>query len=315
MSFRIDPTRSTAVEVRRVIAEQLCAAARELGSFDGPDAESIHAARKHIKKARSALRLARADLGKGLVHRLQDNLREIADDLADARDADSLVEVADHLASTTDDPDESAAIVALRALLVSQAESARGALTSDRHSTADAARTLRHTAQWLARVPPHAEGWDALEKGLVRQYERGRKAFESLSEHPDPDQLHDWRKRTKDLWYHARLLNDLWPDLQKVFASSAHHLADLLGTDHDLGLLAIALDDGEFDDDLGTEHRRLVREVVERERSRLQAGARREGSRLYVDDADTWSERHRGWWTSVLEAAATSPAAGRRETA
>lgn len=313
MRYRIDPTRSTAAEVRRAIGEQLCAAARKLRTPDGPDARAIHAARKHIKKARSGLRLARADLGKGLVHRLQGELREIADDLAGMRDADSQVEVADHLAASTDDPDEGDAIMSLRRVLVARADSAHEALTDDHRSAAEAARTLRLTSLWLARVPPRVEGWDALEKGLVRQYEGGRKAFERLGKDPDLDQLHDWRKRAKDLWYHARLLSDLWPDLENAVASSAHHLANLLGTDHDLGLLVTALAAGDFDDDLGDDGRDLVSDAIERERARLQAAARREGARLFVDDVETWTQRHRAWWVIALEAATQEPGVDERD--
>ncbi len=308
MSYRLDPTRSTAVEVRRAIGEQLCAAAKKLQVPGGPDAEAIHGARKHIKKARSGLRLARADLGKGLVHRLQDDLRAIASELAGARDADSRVEVADHLATSAVGPDEGAAITTLRTVLVARAELARDGFTDDHRTTADAARRLRHTSLWLARVPPRAEGWEALEAGLVRQYERGRGAYEQLGDDPDLDQFHDWRKRVKDLWYHARLLNDLWPDLQEAVTSSAHDLADVLGTDHDLGLLTASLGAGDLADGLGDEQREVLGQVIERERSRLQAAARRQGARLYVDDAETWAHRHRAWWITVLEAAAVDPA-------
>ena len=66
--------------------------------------------------------------------------------------------------------------------------------------------------RWLALVTPQAEGWEALAPGVRRQYGRGADALASLGDAPTDEQLHEWRKRAKDLWYHLRLLRDLWPD-------------------------------------------------------------------------------------------------------
>ena len=308
VAYRIDPARSTAVELRRVIGEQLCAAATKLRVEGGPDAEAIHKARKHIKKARSGLRLARTDLGKVLVRHLQSDLRQVAADLAGARDADSLVEACDDLAASTDVGAERAAIAVLRRVLADRAEAARSNLNEDPMVAATAARTLRHTALWVSRLPPQVEGWDAIEPGLARQYERGAKAFAALGVAPDLDALHDWRKRVKDLWYHQRLLRDLWPEQVDAVARSAHDLADLLGTDHDLGLLAVLLRDdcAGVGPGLEDEDRALIDEAIERERSHLQAAARRAGARLYVDDVDPWTDRHRAWWAGCLDEASSA---------
>jgi len=46
-----------------------------------------------------------------------------------------------------------------------------------------------------------------------------------------------WRKRVKDFWYQHRLLAELGGATVRGAAEEAHHLSDLLGEDHDLGLL------------------------------------------------------------------------------
>ena len=311
MAYRIDPTRSTAVEIRRLLGEQLEAAATELRRDGGADAEAIHQARKHIKKARSLLRLARTDLGPKLVHHVQAELRQAASDLAGARDADSLVEAAERLCDVAVD-DEVEAVVALRDVLVDQADAARRQLT-DRQGThpTSVALSLSRTATWLRRLPAGAEGWPAIEPGLRRQYDKGRSAFEALGDQPDVDQLHDWRKRAKDLWYHERLLRDLWPAVVKPMVSAADELAGALGADHDLGLLRSQLDEPApwATDALGANRCRLVADVIDRERSRLQGDARRLGRRLYPDTPKAWARRHQAWWEAAVEAAAVQTAA------
>jgi hypothetical protein len=46
--------------------------------------------------------------------------------------------------------------------------------------------------------------------------------------------VHEWRKRVKDVWYHLRLVQDSWPPLLVPAAEEAHRLSELLGDHHDL---------------------------------------------------------------------------------
>jgi CHAD domain-containing protein len=321
MAYRIDPTRSTAVELRRALSEQLDGAARELRAVGGTDATGIHQARKHLKKARSLLRLARADLGKHVVHEAQDELRSVAAVLAGARDADALVETAHHLADRADrtgDGESRAAVGRVRAVLAHRAEATRSSGTSSPAAVATAARTIDATSAWLQRVRPASEGWAAVEPGLHRSYQGGRAAFGHLPEEPTVDELHEWRKRVKDLWYHLRLLRSLWPEAIKPQVAAASDLADLLGTDHDLGLLtglltgeeaampsaeppsSEARPDVPLSAELDEGDVELLLGLIARERTRLQAEARRLGSLLYADPPDAWSARLGIWWSIAL---------------
>ena len=81
---------------------------------------------------------------------------------------------------------------------------------------------------------------------------------------PEPELLHAWRKRAKDLWYHQRLLAPAWPDVLGAQAEEAHALTELLGDDHDLAVLAARL-----------ERRRRAARAGRRRRPRRAARARR----------------------------------------
>src|SRR5581483_4636329 len=90
----------------------------------------------------------------------------------------------------------------------------------------------------------HASGWKALEPGLERSYARGRAALAKARRHPTVENLHDWRKRSKDLWYHLRLLKPLSPGIVGGAVKDADKLSKLLGDDHDLAVLHDALERG-----------------------------------------------------------------------
>ncbi|MCU1356915.1 MAG: domain containing protein [Acidimicrobiales bacterium] len=222
----------------------------------GPSEDSVHTARKRIKKARSLLRLARPDLGSTVVRHAQAELRECADRLAPQREADAAVEAAIRLElaahrerlarGLAGEADEAVSETAAGAwwlveFLRTDAErrQARGALTWP--AARSVALRLVRTAEWIDRVPARVDGWDAIGPGLHRQYRLGRAALGALPDEPTVEELHEWRKRVKDLGYQTRLLRNLWPDVLKPVQRAAEELADLLGADHDLGLLLARL--------------------------------------------------------------------------
>ena len=103
------------------------------------------------------------------------------------------------------------------------------------------------------------------------------------------DALHEWRKRVKELWYHHTLLRELWPPVMDAVGDEAHELADRLGDDHDLAVLAdwVSLhgEDGEE-----------LFEAVERRRAALEAEAFALGARLYADKPSAFVGRLRRLW-------------------
>jgi CHAD domain-containing protein len=335
VAYRIEPGEPTDAEIRGILAEQLGRAARSLRADGGPDAAAIHDVRKRLKKARSVLRLARADLGAAVARHANGELRRVGRDLARQRDADALVEAVDRLATPTDTRDRAdadhrtggpltpataEALDLVRGLLVERAEHVRAAGAVDRASALDAARILEQTARWLCLVPAAATGWAALGPGFTRQYRRGRRAFLGLGDHPTVDELHEWRKRVKDLWYHQRLLRRLWTDAQRPMMTAADELSDLLGDDHDLSLLVAHV--GAHDLGTGPDIRfgalpvaplsvddqtcLLVAAVATDERVRLQARARWLGTRLYADRPGAWGDRHGAWWEAACADARVS---------
>lgn len=329
MAYRIDPTADVGTEVRRILSEQLSAAAAELtrptGSGDevgrGPDEKGVHDARKRIKKSRSLLRLARRAFGADVVRQAGDELRSCAAVLAPQREADAAAAVARHLADAVrrqgessvglvaggggaDDGDVAVAAADQLVAILSERASRGGDVEALSWSMArSVGLRLERTVRWLGRVPNRAEGWDALDTGLRRQYERGRTALDAMSADPSVDELHDWRKRVKDIWYHERLLRPLWPAVLEPVEDAACRLADLLGTDHDLGLLddALAGSDGQGAaadpvEALSGEQRSLLRAAIAVERAAILAEARWLGGRLHADAPHAWAGRHRRWW-------------------
>src|SRR5689334_14278160 len=87
MAFRLNSRRPVPDQLRRIVRDELAAAADALGS-DAPDQDAIHEARKSVKKVRAILRLLEDPLGKDY-REANDRLRVAARALASLRDADA----------------------------------------------------------------------------------------------------------------------------------------------------------------------------------------------------------------------------------
>ena len=113
------------------------------------------------------------------------------------------------------------------------------------------------------------DGFELLRPGLKRAYARARKDLPpGAATSPSDEALHEWRKRSKDLWYQLRLVRRGWPELMGTTADEAHELSDRLGDDHDLVVLTADLD--ESDAPLTSDQLEQLRRLIAKRREELQ---------------------------------------------
>ena len=140
--------------------------------------------------------------------------------------------------------------------------------------------------------PLEHDSFGALHEGLKRTYRRGRRDFKAAQANPSVEALHEWRKRVKDLWYQHTLLRPLWPPVMQAVGDQAHELADRLGDDHDLAMLADWIRDR-------TEAGPEFFDAVDRRRAELQSDAMALGARLYADKPSAYVRRLRRLWKAA----------------
>jgi CHAD domain-containing protein len=117
---------------------------------------------------------------------------------------------------------------------------------------------------------------------------------------PSDENVHDWRKRAKDLWYHVRLVRRAWPGLLKETADEAHELADLLGDHHDLAVLR---DDVREDPAIAAASDELARllDAIDERQGELLEKALGLGARLYAEKPKAYGIRLRKYWNAPSE--------------
>jgi CHAD domain-containing protein len=313
MAYRLSIDDDVATSVRACAREQLVGAIGRLEHFDQDPVVAVHEARKHLKKARALLRLARPALGTKAYRRENDALRDAGLALSGARDADVLVQTAAALAEHAAGRLPADPFEQLGAALAAEAAASRaGAGEDGAPQLADVIEALRAAELRVEAWPLDDAGWKQVLEGVAWAYMRGREAFAVARAEPTPELLHAWRKRAKDLWYHQRLLAPAWPGVLGAQAEEAHVLSELLGDDHDLAVLAARLADGAAPLTPAVDaERAALLALVEHRSGELRAAAAQLGRRVYAESPKAFSRRlARYVRMAVDESRADEPAAG-----
>ena len=126
---------------------------------------------------------------------------------------------------------------------------------------------------------PEDSGPEALTDGFRRVYAKARRASRVAQRRPTDQNLHELRKRTKDVWHCGQLLSDVGPKRVRKLRRHAHRLADVLGEDHDLAVLLERA--GASPRLLSGRELEALRLRVERRRRVLQRDALADAAELY----------------------------------
>jgi CHAD domain-containing protein len=280
--YRLLPGERVADGVRRIARGQLDLAIELLeqsGTEELPDA--VHSSRMALKRLRALLRVARDALGEETYRRENEVFREAGRELSGVRDAQVTLESLEALMTGFADELPAGAFAGLHDALSEHARSAHERLNSDPRALAAMLETLKAARERVATWPLHdGDGLEVLASGFERIYRRGRRVLRTARHETSTEHLHALRKRAKDLWHGAQVLRPASPKMLKKLGRRAHHLADLVGEDHDLAVLldrgrerAASLEPGELE--------RLTL-FVDRRRRQLQRQALRLARRTYT---------------------------------
>ncbi|HEY0141682.1 MAG TPA: CHAD domain-containing protein [Thermoanaerobaculia bacterium] len=273
-AFEHDETLSAALP--RLMLEQIERAAAHLTSTEETPEKRVHNARKRIKETRAILRMIRVPLGKQFA--IENRwYRDAARDLASARDAQAVIEALEKL-------DVAARVKRRVQKTLEQRKNAiaPAGLQGRIDNTIiqlDAARNR------IAAWPELGDDFETIGHGLEQIYRDGRTALTLARGERTPENLHEWRKRVKDHWYHLQLLRPLWPDVLKASSQALATLSEHLGDHHDLHVLE-GIVEGEP----------LLTEAITARLAELEEAAFTLGARVYAEKPAAWRARMRAYW-------------------
>ena len=295
MSYRLEADEKPTAGMRRIALERAERAAERLrvaGTVEDPS-ECIHAARKDLKKLRAVVRLLRHELGDDLYRAENERYRDAGRLLSTSRDAEAKLGALEDLrqrfsgrlapADTSDWLDE---------LRRERDRAVRAARMGDADSIEAALKAVEDGRARIEAWPLETNSWKLVGLDIDRAYRRGRREMNRAAGDPSGANMHQWRKRAKDLWYQLRILRDARPKALGESLEWADELADTLGDHHDLTVLRDDLLRRELP---LAERPALVAAIAERQEE-LAGAAFELGERLYARKPKAFRfEMRRGW--------------------
>jgi len=213
-----------AFDLRAALSEELRGAIAELDASGGKP-KGVHRCRVRLKRARALARVGRA-CAPGLAAVFNDSARTAMRTLAQARDLAALSEVA--RAAARKSKKKAAAAF----------DHVADALEIERQQVAPLDMAHAHAALKdllaLAQVWPEASHRQ-IKRGAERIAWRARKARQRGHGAEAPARRHEWRKREKDRYYAALLLDSAWPAPRR--RKLGENLGEVLGHERDALLL------------------------------------------------------------------------------
>jgi len=293
MAYEFSSAETAAEALTRCAREQLDRAIGALTEdLEADPVTAVHAARKAIKKERALLRLARGLLDAGQRRAANLALREAARRLSGLRDSEVMLQAIDGLSERYVGQLPEATFAAIRERLELERDAER-ARAGDPATVAAVVQELAGVKGDIDSWRLRGEGREAIGPGVARTYRDGRRAGRRARREPSLENLHEWRKRVKDLWYEMRLLAPVCGPIMRGHAQEAEQLAELLGEDHDLGVLrqTIIRAAPELAVDVAA-----PAGLIDYRRAQLQTQARCIGVRLYAEGERRFSRRVKRYW-------------------
>lgn len=250
------------LHLRETFCKEVRKAREHLSNLDAHPDETIHEARRHLKKARSILKLVRSCLGDRYYYE-NARLRGIARRLALFRDAAAMIEAFDEFGFK-------------RFPRYSNVRAGLVAVKADIENAADLADVRQRAAKALTpgrEWPAEASSPAVVEKGLRLAWRRGKRALVSVHSTPMPECFHDLRKRVKTFRFQLRFCG--------VENEQLDALDTCLGNAHNLAVLEhwIAERPTQFGSEADVA---AFRQLLREKRVTLQAKALTEADRLFA---------------------------------
>ena len=288
-------TKSGTKEVQRLLCHHLDQALKALQGNQPLSDAAVHSMRKQLKKGRADLHLLRKALGSPTYTYENTALRDVARPLTAVRDARTFMDTLDTLVEHSGVQTHALNLDRVRLALRNEYCEVRQRVLDEGNTLELLEASLRAARARAKRWPIGRRGWSVLGAGLKRVYRNGREAFAVAQDDPSQERLHEWRKQVKYLWYQLQVLQPIQLGQLTALADQAHTLANALGDDHDLAILAHKFleEPGRFPD-RATMH--TLADLIARRRALLQEQAISLGHRLYKEKPRIFVDRLREYW-------------------
>jgi CHAD domain-containing protein len=279
--LRLDETVGDGVQ--RIVCYQIEGAIRASGAEQNGKGSPVHETRKYLKKARSALSLAAAEINPHVWKREDRCLRKVAQLISEVRDAEVRLQTVRQLREFARGKRRS--FRETEELLAFELDSFLAAFSE---WPEEAKQRLTQALDRIRAWPLEDLRCKQLRKCVQKTYKRGRKALKAATEKASTKNLHTFRKRAKELWYQLRILRPLAPAVFTELNDELRAIGYYLGQVHDLAFVAERLSSigpaGKHGD-------RILNALIDSREKELERTAIALGERFYAERPRQFARR------------------------
>jgi CHAD domain-containing protein len=296
MAYRLEPTQPPGREVVRLALELLADGSQAVVGRQ-PLEDRVHVGRTTCKKLRALFRLMRRSDPRFWADS-NDRLRGAGRSLTEFRDAEVLLATARSFK-----PGHGVRRASLDDL-GRRLRAHRQALLGDRSRVREVlvrfGRELQSTRAAVRKWRPKDKDLTRMSGEIETSYRRARRAGRSIEPGAAGAAYHEWRKAVKTFGYHCRLLRAAWPEVTKPYAREVGRLADLLGREHDLTVLAdfVRRENEEGSRRPAATEQKLIA-LIERRQTELRREARAMAVRIFAGKPRDYARRIGVWWNAA----------------
>ena len=291
MSYQLRKGEKLGEGLRRICRKQIESAIAVTTGNKKTSDTPVHKMRKHLKKARAALRLVRKEIGAGLFREQDHCLRDVGRLTSEIRDAEVRLQTVRELQGLSQRRRRAAAYPKLEGMLMLELENFMAAF----------AEWQTQAVPILKRASANIDCWPLdhfdckqLRRAVQRSYKGARNFLRCAETSPTAENFHHFRTCAKRLWYEVRILRPLNPVLLKSLADDLDALGSLLGRAHDLSFLADRLRRENQNSGWAREGHRLLA-LIEVSQADLQRNAAELADHFFAERPRDFGDRLASW--------------------
>src|SRR6184192_3564138 len=290
MSYELQQEETLGDSLRRICCKQIKDAVAIAKGEVETDDTPVHQMRKHLKKARAALRLVRKEIGRGLFKQQDHCLRDVGRLTSEIRDAEVRLQTVRQLEEASQRHGRNA-YGKLEVMLAMELENFIAAFAEWQ---TQAVPLLEQASSGIDHWSLGQFNGKQLCGGVQASYKRARKALAKATANPTTENFHAFRSKAKPLWYQLRILRPVNPVVLKTLGDDLRSLGDLLGRAHDLSFLGERLRNEHGKSQWQREGHKLLA-VIEVSQSDLQRGAAELAEHFFAERPRDFGSRVTSW--------------------
>ena len=224
--------------IKRIIVSQVDYAIYNIEHNINSDFDlAIHEARKCSKRVRATLRLVRSETGNKLFKRENYHFRDINRFLSEIRNISVIIETLNKVIRQNPAKDYSELLnetIRFKDRLLE-------VLFAEENRLKTVTELLNTGKERAETLPLKRDSIKVLYKGMRRVYMLCGRCMKIARKEPTDENLHEWRKKVKYLYYQFQVLTPFLPDELSTHIPGLDKMAEYLGEDHDMAELATLL--------------------------------------------------------------------------